>query len=264
MNDPSHRASLTQDVLNQRIARWPVVNWVHGLLSPLVSAAVPQAPVDDLLDRHLHADGQPVRTMVQSTFAHLQQSNPDAGELYHQRNLWENLLSAAAEMDLRRALASALLRQRDEAVCRLAGRSGTIAPLVRWLLTIGAILWFPLVQPMLRVWLEGGITDWIIELVKILSATALLHSIGFLAIYFIVIWLAVRWNTQRRVSRLLAKWKSVGGDEPQFNLTSQTLLWIDDLLNPIRDAREKLESLLNRAGELRKSIIAPSPAGKKA
>lgn len=254
LNDPSHRGAITHAVMNRRIARWPIVNWLHTLLSPLLSAAAaPQRPGGEMLDRHLCvADSQPARSLVQRTFALLHQTQPLVGELYAGRKLWEEPQAMISEATLRAALAGALERQRESAVDRLAGSGPPlVGPLVRWILTVGAMLWFPLVQPLLRAYLEGGIDDWAVELVKLLGAASLLHSAGFLVIYLVFLWLALRWNTQRRVGRLLERWKKTDAEDPQVNLTAQLLTWADELLDPIRDACEQLDSLVRRADQLR-------------
>src|SRR5690606_28007053 len=117
---------------------------------------------------------------------------------------------------------------------QLAGRRGILAAPMRWLLTIGALLWFPLVQPILHAFLTtsdlafgswsefaGAWRELAGLVVGILSGEALLKSVSFLALWFLVIWLALRWNTQRRVNRLLARWKSAAYPDRSLNLTVQ-------------------------------------------
>src|SRR3712207_7966037 len=52
-------------------------------------------------------------------------------------------------------------------------------------------------------------------------------------------WLALRWNTQRRVARLLARWKLAADPDPSLNLATQSLQWVDTLTQPIRTAHER-------------------------
>ena len=47
---------------------------------------------------------------------------------------------------------------------RIGRRNGIIAPLFRWLFTIGAILWFPIAQPILEIALQQNITSFSREL----------------------------------------------------------------------------------------------------
>ena len=130
-----------------------------------------------------------------------------------------------------------------------------IAPLVRWTLTIGAILWFPIIQPVLEVMLQNEFTttfrDGLILAVQLLSATYLLKSAAFLGIWFVFLWLVLRWDTQRRVTKLLTRWKALDGAERALSPSSAALRWIDELLDPVRAAREREERLVARADALR-------------
>jgi hypothetical protein len=141
------------------------------------------------------------------------------------------------------------------------GKAAALGAPLRWLLTIGALLWFPIVQPILHVFLTDGIETTPRKLagliVGILSGTALLKNVSFLALWFLVIWLALRWNTQRRVSRLLSKWKSANYPDRSLNLTAQTLDWMSELLDPIRRTRERMESVVARAGALNSGVVPP-------
>jgi hypothetical protein len=147
--------------------------------------------------------------------------------------------------------------QRSEAVKRLA-RPGIITPFFRWLLTIGAVLWFPLIQPVLEVILRDGYIQSLkgaaILAVQLLSAAYLLKSAGFLAIWFLFLWLVLRWDTQRKVTRLLTRWRTLDGQDATMNTSATALRWVDDLLDPIRTAREREESLVKRADEARKTL----------
>jgi hypothetical protein len=243
------------------VARWPIVNVIHTLLLPLTSiwrqnvgaAASPES----LVDVSLVVQGRPVSAAVQSTFALLQQTHPLVSPLYRGQRLWESAPADAAVMHLRDALTRSLQRQRSEAVKRLA-RRGVFAPLVRWGLTIGAVLWFPIVQPVLEVMLRENFVTTVrgalILAVQLLSATYLLKSAGFLAIWFLFLWLVLRWDTQRKVTRLLTRWRSLDRQDAAMNASATALAWVDELLDPIRTAREREESLVKRAEEARKTL----------
>ena len=114
---------------------------------------------------------------------------------------------------------------------------------------------FPIVQPVLEVALTTEIerSPRVIAglIVSILSGSALLKNVSFLALWFLVIWLALRWNTQRRVNKLLSRWKSADHPDRSLNLTSEALEWMSGLIEPIRRHRERVESLATRADELR-------------
>jgi hypothetical protein len=152
-----------------------------------------------------------VSQAVQSTFAQLQQTHPLVSPLYRNQRLWDAAPADAATLELRDALSATLQKQRGEAVARIA-RVGIIAPLIRWLLTIGAVLWFPLIQPVLEVILRDGYIQStkaaIVLAVQLLSSAYLLKSAGFLAIWFLFLWLVLRWDTYRKVAWLLTRWRT--------------------------------------------------------
>ena len=131
-------------------------------------------------------------------------------------------------------------------------------PLVRFALTIGAIAWFPIVQPVLELLLKDSLAKTLqgaaLLAVQLLSATYLLKSAAFLAIWFLLLWLILRWDTQRRVGRLLARWRRVDGVDSSTSLAAAVVAWTDELLNPIHRAREREESLATRTDELRRQL----------
>jgi 50S ribosome-binding GTPase len=256
-NDPAHRSAIADEVTARRAARWPIVNLVHTLLSPILFVTKAFASPEELLERHLSIRGQKVRALVQSTFAHLQQTHTMIADMYRGRKLWEDVPAEAAENELRRTLLATIDHQRDTAVERLAKR-GIIAPLFRWLFTIGALLWFPIVQPLLEAFLQTDGTKTVRELallaVQLLGATYLLKTMGFLLIYYVFIWLWIKWSSQRKVARLLRLWTDPAGEESSLNLAAQTLAWADQLINPIRDARDKMDSLVRRANDAKSAV----------
>ena len=268
LEDPQHRAALIDEVMSARVARWPIVNVIHTLLLPLTSLwrqNVGAAPSPEtLVEISLNVQGRPVSQAVQSTFALLQQTHPLVSPLYRGQRLWDAAPADAATLHLQDALVRSLQLQRSEAVRRLA-RPGIIAPLFRWLLTIGAVLWFPIVQPVLEVILRDGyissIRGAIVLAVQLLSAAYLLKSAGFLAIWFLFLWLVLRWDTQRKVTRLLSRWRTLGdAQDVTMNTSAAALRWTDELLDPIRTAREREESLVKRAEEARKSLATTAAA----
>ena len=269
LDDPTHRAAMVDEVMTARVARWPVVNLVHTLLWPLTTiwrqnvgtAATPDGLVVAQIDA---LDGRSLSSQVQATFALLHQTHPATALLYRQQKLWEQLHADAASADLRRAMVAALQGQRAEAMDHIASR-GILMPLVRWTLTIGAMLWFPLIQPVLEVFLKGGLvqtgTGIALLVVQLLSAAYLLKSAAFLGIYFLVLWLMLRWNTQRRVSRLLSRWRRVGEDsDATVNLAAAVMSWCDELLDPVRVARQREEQLAQQADEAKQKLTEETAA----
>jgi hypothetical protein len=97
--------------------------------------------------------------------------------------------------------------------------------------------------------------------VQLLSATYLLKSAGFLAIWFLFLWLVLRWDTQRKVTRLLHRWRSLDGrEDASMNTSAAAMAWVDELLDPIRTAREREESLVKRADAARKTLATTTAA----
>ena len=145
------------------MSHWPIVNMVHGVLTPLLAlirrnigvGAGGEINVED----YLAADGQSLSTMVQTTFAQLQQSSPAIGALYRESKLWESIPSDSTAAQLRARLRDTLHRQRKAAMERIGRPGGIFAPVVRTILTIGAIIWFPIAQPILEIVLQTHITS---------------------------------------------------------------------------------------------------------
>jgi len=199
-----------------------------------------------------------------ATFALLHRTHAEVAELYRPRKLWEDQAADAAAAELRGSLGAALDAQRDTAMTKLAGRGALLAPW-RWLLTIGALLWFPFIQPVLEVFLQNGVIAMnrqaLLLIVKILGAAYLLQAAGFLLIWFVFLWAWLRWDTGRRVNRLLTRWRrSAGAGDEQFNLATVTLAWVDDLLDPIRQSRQRTEEIMQRVDTLDSASISTAAA----
>jgi hypothetical protein len=263
IDDPDYRAAMTDGVLAGRVARWPLVNIIHVMLSPLrllirqnISSARPGlSGAESLVAAHLSPVQGSVASLVQAAFAQLHQSYPAISSLYGRRKLWERMDADLAETRLRADLAQTIAGQRGEVMSRLAGRRGVFAPLARGLLTIGALLWFPFIQPVLVVLLQANqptqsLRELALLIVGIFSTTSLLKNAAFLILWFLFLWGWLRWDTRRRVDRLLSKWKTSEQSDPSLNLMTQTLQWMDDLLEPVRSAHQRLASLVQRMQSL--------------
>ena len=116
------------------------------------------------------------------------------------------------------------------------------------------MLWFSFVQPILEALLQPAPAATIraiaLEIVRALSVTFLLKTLTFLILWFAILWLLVRWNTARRVDRQLQRRKTSDTLDPGLSLPGVTVEWLTGLLDPIRAARERLESLVKRAEQL--------------
>ena len=267
LDDPATRGAMVEEILTERVARWPLVRLVHTLLSPLFvllrgatsRTAAPLQTPEGLVEIVLKETGHSVSDLVQTTFAQLRQSDPSVAGLYAHNRLWEQMSADLAAAELRRMLGATIQRQRDAARERLTRGGGLAAP-IRWLLTVGAVLWFPFLQPILQAILaDPNSRSWHIReaahlLVQVLGVDYLLKSVGFLILYFIALWLALRWNTQRKVAKLMRSWKSAAFPDPLLNLPAQTLQWIDALVAPVREARDRMESLAQRAAAFHEEL----------
>lgn len=261
-NDPVRRLSLADELMNRRVARWPIVNVLHILLSPLLFLVRRRLPLNqqhalagcaEMVDVHLRSmsdNAAPALSQrIVAAFASLQQSFPPIARIYADSRPWEPMNAHYAEADLRQRLASTLERQNT--VVRERFRSGgVLGAFYRLLLTLGAVIWFPFAQPLLETYLAGQ-RDWGAlsrRFVSLLSTSALLNSAIFLAVYFTLLWLILKWATQRRVDKALARLDQAHPD-PTLSLTAQTLDWSDSLLRPIHAQAEQLEVLVARAAE---------------
>jgi hypothetical protein len=82
-------------------------------------------------------------------------------------------------------------------------------------------------------------------IVPLLGATYLLHSAAFLVIWFVALWMFLRWDTHRRVNRLIARWTNASLDS-DLSLSGQVVNWIDDLLEPIKRRERESTELADR------------------
>jgi len=263
LDDPAYRLVMTDGVFARRVSRWPIVNMLHSLLWPLrvvVGSNMGGTPAfggtAGLVEAHLPTGNTSIARLTQSVFAQLNQSNPAIASLYEHRKLWDAMEADLAERRLHRELTETIERQRQALLLRLSGRHGLIAPLFRMLLTVGALVWFPVLQPVLKAVLESdsaihGARNVAILVVSVLSTSSLLSSAVFLILWYLLLWSLLRWDTRRRVDRLLSRWKTAYQPDLSLNLTTRVLEWIDDLAEPIRVQREITERLGQRVETLR-------------
>ena len=276
LEDTAARTAMTDDVLQDRIVHWPVLNLVHTVVQPLyvllrsaVSRSVaPMRGAEAMVDAVMQESGESAARLVQSAFAYLRQSQPAVAVLYPQNKLWEDQPADAAALKLRQCLAVAVQRQRSAARRRLTPRPSYAGPTLRWLATVGALLWFPFLQPILaHVLPQFETSSWhngarlVGLVVDVLGVDYLLRSAGFMILYYVILWLALRWNTQRKVTQLLERWRDPqsldpAASDPSVNLAIQTRQWLDGLLEPIRAARTRMQSLADRSAELKSQAAA--------
>jgi hypothetical protein len=265
--DVAYRAALVDAAMAARVARWPLVNLVHTLLGPLLAAttalvrggtSAATGMAGGLVDAYaMNLDGRPLHTVVATTFAHLRQTSPAVATLYTTQKPWKDRAAELASLRLRSRLVETVERQRGAVVQRYATSRNPLAAIVRWTLTIGALLWFPFVQPVLEIAMQPGFSRTTQELlalvVKVLGATYLLTTVSFLLVWFIVLWLALRWSTARAVARQLTSWAR-GGADGTLDLTRQAAMWVDELGEPVQGELERVERLAREVDAARKGL----------
>jgi hypothetical protein len=140
--------------------------------------------------------------------------------------------------------------QRQAILSKYSGKSAIFAPAMRLVLTLGALLWFPLIQPIVQTLLTASsplktLRDAAILLVQLLSTTALLKNAVFLLLWYLLLWSLLRWHTRRRVEKLLWRWRTA--PDASLNLTACALQWMDELL-------EKIHAAARSAAELAQNV----------
>ncbi len=258
--DPAWSASVTDETMRRRVARWPILNVLHLVLEPALAAlrgrVIPtlsglQAGAAQVTAGHLAGLAQPLSLTVQATFAQLQQSSPLAGRLYAEQRLWESMPAEAQAAALQTRLAGVLDARATMVRERLTRSRNPLRALIRFSLTIGVAVWFVVAQPFLELFLTDRKLERIALIaVQIFSVAYLLRSLLFLAGYYCVLWLLLRWRTQRQVERGLRR-RTRRIPDLTAQLSTVVLEWVGDLLTPLRRARERLEALIAQTRELR-------------
>lgn len=254
--DPGHRISMIEPCIARRLWRWPVVNVIQAALSPIasiVSQNISSAgPKSHELSAYLD---EPLPPLVAGTFATLQQTQPAVGVLYRDQKLWEPMQAENSVYALNRRSAAVLDRQRQTLLVRVAG-DVWFGGLMRFLLTIGALLWFPIIQPIAEAMLQGSMyrttREFTLLIVQTLSVSYLLKHAAFLLIYFVSLWAILRWSTHRRAAKLLDRWNR--DEESDLSLTAAVVDWTNELLAPVSQGKRELTDLLNRVEEQRERL----------
>lgn len=279
-DDPLYRQTVIDDCMAKRVARWPIVNVLHILFAAIgaflrrnaepVARPLLSRSGDALVDHHLTTLSTPLNRsladMIQTTFALLQQSHPSISALYAQRKLWDPMPAANAAAELRNELIATVDRQRAVACDDVEKAVGPLAGAARFLLTIGALIWFPFIQPLVKAILANahsstlptGSPNLVTVFVDMLSMTYLLNLLTFFFIYFSLLWLVLRWDTQRRVARQFARWRRLENLDPALSLPGRTLEWLTNLAEPVRAARERVEKIASKVEDLRSGADALS------
>lgn len=266
LDDPALKSDIIERASRKRIARWPIVNVIDVLLAPITS----------VFRRNvfgLSSTRQSVRAMVKeltppldaslrSVFADIRRRDPTIADAYGPGAPWNDSESELAVEGLTTRLADAMEKRKVYAVERAgAGHGSATAPL-RWTLTLGAAIWFPIVQPVLEIVLNPNSTitgltrETIWHVVRLLGSTYLLQSVGFLAVYFILLWATLRYLTGRRCERLLRSVDHTLSADAASSIESEAEDWIDRLLDPLSARTRHLEHLVDAIDACAKSTRA--------
>jgi hypothetical protein len=266
LDDPAQRMALIIPATQVRLSHWPIVNAIDALLSPvlaLVQKNLGAAGSSSLDPDVFLVDSSNVSTSIQTTFAQLQQLHPHLSDIYRDAKPWESMNADLLAADLRRRFSGALQRQREQILEQAAGRMHAIFAPIRWLLTVGAILWFPILQPILFVMLQQNVwtfsRELLLTIVTVLSVQHLLTCTTFLLLWFLILWVLLRWRTQRQITAIIQTAKS-SDTEDEWTLGRQTIQWANEMVEPIRRRRERIDGVLRQAEELRKRLNE-TPAG---
>jgi len=235
--------AMIEPTVRARIGYWPIVSAIDAALGPAL--AVFRARTEPWAGQSI--GGRQVAQHVRGVFADLSQRQPRLVELYSQNKLWEADVAQRAAGVLEDRLEIAAESHRA-ALLKRAARPSFVTRIAAYVLTVGAALWFPIVQPVLEIVLQQDIrqftTAMLLKIVQLLGASYLISSIGFLAIYFVALWIWLRWHTVRRVERTFARTSPT--DDPAAAVDE----WAANLLAPLRRNVERLQSLADRIAAL--------------
>ncbi len=241
--ETSVRSQVIEPVVRARLAHWPIVNVMDATLGPLVSmlrSGDRQAIGSRLAGRDLPSH-------IRGVFSELTQQNPALLQIYSQQKLWENDVAERAAAGLERRTDAAMQNQRTTLV-RTFSKPSRITRMIAPIVTIGAAIWFPIVQPILEIVLQGTVfaftKESLLLIVKLLGATYLIQSVGFLAIYFLALWMWLRWMAYRKVDRAMRH--ATDADHP----AAAVLVWNEQLVEPIARQVQLLQNLKDRIADL--------------
>ena len=256
VDDPARRAHVAEPATRARVRRWPVVNLIDLLASPVLGFfRANRGRVAPAAGVVLETPPRSIAERVRGVFANLVQTDPSLLALYGQNKLWEAAASRAAADDLTARVEAALQCQRATAVEQLGHGGGVWGTALRWVLTVGALVWFPVVQPVLEIVLADNTLTMtrqsMLLVVQLLGATYLLHSVSFLAVYFLVLWALVRWGLRVRTDRTLAALRDPASADAALNPAAAAVAWLAELLEPVRRQHQTLSKLAQRAQTLR-------------
>lgn len=254
LSSASFAWSVSEDASRTRLARWPIVRVLDALLYPLTGLVrrnvAPRASAVNVLS---------LAPRLQGVFLRLEQLHPALAGLYAPRRPWETMESEQALSALQRDLDGAVALLRGNIVAEVGRCARWTAPW-RWLLTVGAAAWFPFVQPLLEIVLTNSIRtitpDLAIWIVRVLGASYLLQSVGFLVLWYLALWAWIRLSIHRRVASALRRALS---DEHDAGPLAVIESWGEQVLAPIASQATSLDALLERIDAARGELDQRRP-----
>jgi hypothetical protein len=266
LDDPALKSDIIERASRRRIARWPIVNVIDVLLAPITSVfrrnVLGLTSTRQSVRAIVKELTPPLDANIRTVFADVRRRDPSIVDAYGDAAPWNDRESELAIEDLTTRLADAMEKRKAYAVDTAGnGHGGATAP-VRWLLTLGAAIWFPIVQPVLEIVLNPystitGLTrETIWHVVRLLGSTYLLQSVGFLVVYFVLLWATLRYLTGRRCERLLRSADSTLAGDAATSIEREADLWADGLFEPLAAQTKQLERLVNAIDDCAKSTRA--------
>jgi hypothetical protein len=266
--DPGLRSILTDEVLRARLRGWPIVGVLDMALWPitqLVSRNLATHPWPHTASARIRSEvereGKTLPEFVAAGFAQARALEPRLSELFSRDRPWEPEPATRHAAHLERELAQLSLDQLEDLKAKYSGAPWKLLFPLRWLLTIGAVLWFPLVQPVTELLLQESpatsLRSATLLTVQLLSSTYLLKTAAFLLVWFLVLWAWLRYSTHKFVVRRLRDWFTEQESPDGLNAAQLVSEWLDRMLEPVSREREALESLQLRIEQLRRSTAGP-------
>ena len=267
MDDAALRGAIAEQATRQRLARWPIVNVVDAVLGPVLASFRRGTSSSNSTRQNVRAVVEElVPTLdaaLRSTFAEVRRRDASVADVYGAAPPWGDRESESHVAVLTARLADAMDARRQRGVAAIGRGHGVALAPIRWLLTLGAALWFPFVQPVLAIVLDPGWTlprltqAAIWQIVKLLGSAYLLESVTFLTVYFFGLWATLRFLTLRRVESLAARAaaddESIGTAERPAAIAEA---WSDELLAPLAARSAELARLVERLEQARAAVRA--------
>jgi len=195
-SNPALRLSIADDASRKRIERWPLLGAIDLLVSPIIAIV-----------RHNLGASAPT-SVVHHAIGELKPNLESRVTMLHARALTnKDQRDSISTDELSLRMTDAVKRRSDDVIKRASRGHGAIGAPLRWLLTIGAAVWFPLAQPVTEAVLQISQFAFdratLLTIVRLISADQLLGGLAFVVIWLLGLWALLRVSTHRSVTRQL-------------------------------------------------------------